>query len=296
MDVTRPALHSPLPALRSPLKVVEAIHAGAGMLAEAGVDGPRLEARLLLAHALHEAAGRLLLDPDRAVPTERYAALLARRAAREPLALIVGRREFWSLEFEVSAATLIPRADSETLIEAALAVHKKRDAVRRVLDLGTGTGCLLLAALSEFPAAWGLGIDRAEAACHLAARNAMRLGLGPRAAFLRADWTAPLAGRFDLVLCNPPYIPSPDIAGLMPEVARHEPRGALDGGADGFDAYVHLIPRLAALLASGGTAILELGIGQAPRLRAMAEAAGFAVTVRADLAGIARALVLRAAA
>ena len=281
--------------LRSPLPVAEAIRDGAAALAEAGIDGPRLEARLLLAEALGEAPARLLLDPARLVETAPYAALLARRAAHEPLALILGRREFWSLEFEVSPATLIPRADSETLVEAALEARPARAGVASVLDLGTGTGCLLLACLSEFPGAWGLGVDRSAAACALAARNAARLGLAGRAGFVCADWDAPLAGRFDLVLSNPPYIESAVIAGLMPEVALHEPRSALDGGVDGMDCTTHVITRLPHLLAPGGVAVIELGVGQARAARHVAVAAGFeAATVRADLGGVARALVLRA--
>ena len=162
-----------------------------------------------------------------------------------------------------------------------------------MLDLGTGTGCLLLAALHEFPAAFGIGIDLVPAAAHLAARNAAALGLADRAAFLVADWAAPLAGQFDLILSNPPYIPTPDLAGLMPEVVGHEPSSALDGGADGLTAYRRIIARLPALLAPGGVAVLELGIGQADDVAALAVAAGLSADVRDDLAGIPRALILR---
>ena len=271
------------------------MRAGAAVLAGAGIASAALESRLLLARALGEAADRLSLDRARTVPTEGFAGLLARRLAHEPLALILGRREFWSLEFEVSAATLIPRPDSETLIEAALAARPGRRSITRVLDLGTGTGCLLLAALSEYPDAWGLGVDRAPAAAALARRNAARLGLADRVAILCADWAAALSGppaRFDLVLCNPPYIPSADIAGLMPDVANHEPAAALDGGADGLDCLRRVLADLPRLLAPGGLGVCEIGIGQDQAALALA-AAGFPeATLRPDLAGIPRALVL----
>ena len=191
----------------------------------------------------------LLRDPARLVDIDGFQALIARRAAREPLALIVGRREFWSLDFAVSPAALVPRPDSETLIEAAVATFVGRTPPCRVLDLGTGTGCLLLAALSEFPAAFGVGVDCSFAAASLAACNAAMLGLADRAAIVCADWTDALGGCFDLILCNPPYIAASHLDGLMPEVACHEPRTALDGGADGYSAYRRLIPGLPRLLA-----------------------------------------------
>jgi release factor glutamine methyltransferase len=269
----------------------EALREGAALLAAAGVDNPRLDARLLLGHAAGLSREALLRDPGQVVDPAPYSALLARRAAREPVALILGRQEFWSLLFAVSAATLIPRADSEAVIEAALAARPDRGRVGRILDLGTGTGCLLLAALTEFPAAWGVGVDRAAEAAALAARNAAALGLAARAVFLCGDWDAALAGRFDLVLSNPPYIPGGDIAGLMPEVARFEPARALDGGADGLDAYRRILAALPRLLAPGGAAVLEIGAGQA---EAVAALAGQTVAFRADLGGIPRAMVVRA--
>lgn len=249
----------------------------AALLTAAGVEDPRREARLILAHA---AATGLDAGP-----------LVARRAAREPMAFITGTRGFWTIDVAVSPDTLIPRPDSETLIEAAIAAFPDRSRVGRILDLGTGTGCLLLAALTEFPIAWGLGIDFSPGAASLARRNATLLGLADRAVFVCADWSAPVRTTFDLILCNPPYIEAAVIPGLMPEVGRHEPRRALDGGQDGLDAYRCLIPAIPALLAPGGVAILELGAGQSAAVTTLAEAAGLVVhAARFDLGGIARAL------
>ncbi len=268
---------------------------GAAVLRAAGIDNPRLEARLLLALALGVPVAALLRDPLTLADPAGYDTLIARRAAHEPLAYILGRREFWSLDFAVSPATLIPRPESETLIEAALVAFASRTPPSRILDLGTGTGCLLLAALHEFHGAFGIGVDRSPQAASLAAGNAAALALADRAAFLCSDWGAPLAARFDLVLCNPPYIPTSDIDGLMPEIAHHEPPGALDGGADGLVAYRRIVASLPALLQPGGVAVLELGVGQAPAVVALAAEAGLAATTRPDLAGIARAVVLQSA-
>ena len=269
-------------------------------LRAAAIDSPRHEARLLLAHAMGCRQEDLLRDPRAAVPpaaAARFGDLLRRRLDHAPVAHLLGEQEFWSLRFAVSAATLIPRADSETLVEAALEAFPDQAAVRRVLDLGTGTGCLLLAALTEVPAATGLGLDRVPAAAALARDNAARLGLAGRARFAAADWAAPIAaaaaGGFDLVLSNPPYIESATIPGLMPEVARHEPASALDGGADGLDAYRAIAAALPGLLAPGGRAILELGQGQQAAVAAIAAAHGLrSLGCRADLGGVARALVL----
>ncbi len=273
-------------------------HAGRQLRA-AGFEAPRLEARLLLAHALGCRTVDLLRDPHTPVPAEaarRFADLLRRRLDHVPAAHLLGCQEFWSLSFVVSPATLVPRADSETLIEAALALFPDPRAVRRVLDLGTGTGCLLLAALAEFPQATGLGVDLVPEAAALARGNARRQGQADRAAFVVADWAAALAGRFDLVLGNPPYVESAAIGGLMPEVARHEPASALDGGADGLDAYRAIVAALPRLLAPGGRVVLELGLGQRPAVERLALAAGLRMFgYRSDLAGIPRALSLGAA-
>lgn len=254
-----------------------------------------MEARLLLAHACGVTPAVLLRDPAAPVDTARFEPLVARREAREPLALILGHREFWSLEFAVSVATLIPRPELETLIEAAVAAFAGRGPPRRVLDLGTGTGCLLLAALSEFPAAFGVGVDRSAETAAMAARNAVALHLADRAHFVCGDWADALDTRFDLVLCNPPYIRTEDLAGLMPEVVRYEPCAALDGGADGFAAWRRLLPALPRLLNPAGVAVLELGAGQVETAVRLARQAGFTAESRPDLAGIPRALVLRAA-
>ena len=271
--------------------VARAIDEGAALLAEI-TETPRLDARLLLAHALGLNRNDLIRDPARAIDDDVYQALLARRVGREPLALIIGRREFWSLEFQVSPATLVPRPDSETLIEAALAAFAGKSEPSRVLDLGTGTGCLLLALLTEFPSAFGVGLDRSPAAAALAKANAARLGLARRSAFVVGDWAAPLAGRFDLIVSNPPYIPSADIPLLMPEVADHEPRSALDGGADGYDAYRNIVADLNNCLTAAGVAVLELGQGQAISVSDIARESGFATSFRLDLAEIPRAIVL----
>ena len=269
--------------------IAEHLAEAAAVLATAGIDAPSREARLLLLHAIGRPAGTLL-DRGEIVAAPALTALVARRAAREPMALITGRQGFWTLDLEVSRDTLIPRADSETLVEAALAA---KPGATSVLDLGTGTGCLLLAVLSALPAAWGLGIDLSPAAAALAARNANTCGLAGRTAFLAGNWASSIAGRFDLVLSNPPYIRTADLAVLMPEVLAHEPARALDGGTDGLAAYRHLATALPALLAPGGMAVLELGIGQHETVPALAVAAGLRVLgLRPDLGGIPRALIL----
>ena len=273
------------------MAIAEAIRHAATRLSDI-TENPRLEARLLLAHALGLSQNDLIRDPHRRVPVAHYHTLLSRRVAREPLARIVGQREFWSMPFQVSAATLIPRADSETLIEAALAAFADRAPPATILDLGTGTGCLLLALLAEFPSAHGIGLDVSAEATAVAERNAQQLGLADRSFFVVSDWTNSVSGRFDLIIANPPYIPAAEIDGLMPEVGQYEPRRALDGGADGYAAYRLILPQLNQNLAPGGTAILEIGHDQASCVAALAREAGLEGSFRPDLATISRAIVL----
>jgi release factor glutamine methyltransferase len=275
------------------IPTVQALAALVAILEAGDIEAPRREARLILAHALGCDAAALFSRAE--VPADAGHAAARRRALHEPLAYITGHREFWSLDLTVSPDTLIPRPDSETLIEAAL--HHRADPaqIRTVLDLGTGTGALLLAAMSAFCHATGLGTDRVAAAAALARGNAQRLGFGARCAFVVADWAAPLVGRFDLILSNPPYIPTPALAALMPDVALYEPVSALDGGTDGFDAYRCVIADLPRLLAPGGIAILEAGIGQATAIAGLAAQAGLAAVSHTDLAGVPRAIVMTAA-
>lgn len=243
--------------------------AAARHLTAAEIPNPRFEARLLLAHALGRDAEALIARPDMPVPAEARVAFehaVGRRAGREPLAIIVGQREFWSLPFRVTADTLIPRPESETLVEAALAFAGRTESPIRVLDLGTGSGCLVLAILHEVPAAWGVGVDRSAAALAVAEKNAETLGLAGRVAFVQGDWGKAIGGRFDIIVSNPPYVADEELAGLAPEVARFEPRQALSGGADGLDAYRACAPDVGRLLAPDGVALLEIGAGQAAQV------------------------------
>jgi len=209
------------------------------------------------------------------------------------MAYILGEREFWSLPLFVGPGVLVPRPETETLVEAALEAFPDRRVPLGILDLGTGSGCLLLALLREYPNASGVGVDRSAEALAHATLNARRHGLADRAHLVHGDWGRGLAGPFELIVANPPYVASGELTELAPEVARYEPRAALDGGADGLDAYRAILPDLPRLLAPAGVACLEIGAGQATALAALAEVAGFRVAVRPDLAGIPRCLVLR---
>lgn len=276
----------------------DALSDAAGRLDAAGIESARLDARLLASKVLGWEQARLLAHPEHSLSPgqcEALGALVARREAREPLAAITGRCEFWSLDFTVTADVLVPRPDSETLVEAALASVENKDAELKILDLGTGTGCLLLALLSELPNARGLGVDVSEAALAVANGNAERLTLGERARFQLSDWDGDVGadadadGGFDLVVSNPPYIADADFPGLDPEVARFEPRLALSGGADGLQCYRALGPGLNRILKSGHRAFLETGATQADEVSRILLAHGLETTcVHKDLAGFLR--------
>ena len=270
---------------------------GAARLGAAGIDTARLDARLLLAAATGGTAEQIVARPEQALSpreADEFATLIRRRAAREPLAQLVGRREFWSLDFATTRDTLTPRPDTETVVETALRLFPDRAAPLRLLDLGTGTGCLLVALLSEYRAATGIGTDLSALAAEVARRNVAAHRLQDRATIAIGHWDEPAEGRFDLIVSNPPYIATAELERLEPEVAVFEPRLALEGGVDGLDAYRALAPRLARRLADAGFAILELGLGQAFEVAGLCASAGLQVHGRAcDLAGRDRCVVVK---
>ncbi|NQV85217.1 MAG: peptide chain release factor N(5)-glutamine methyltransferase [Rhodospirillales bacterium] len=261
-------------------------------LTAAGIDSARLDARLLAARALGWDAGQVVARPDHTLTPEQgriLDALFGRREAREPMSIILGCVEFWSLDFTVTPDVLAPRPDSETLVEAVLAHVEDKDSTPTIVDFGTGSGCLLLALLHELSNARGVGVDISEAAIAVAEGNAQRLHLDGRARFQVSDWDAQVEGQFDLVIANPPYIAESDFLDIAPEVARFEPRLALSGGMDGLDCYRALAPALNRRLASQGRAFVEIGADQAETVADVLGNAGLVVkTVHQDLAGRSR--------
>jgi release factor glutamine methyltransferase len=262
---------------------------------------PDLDARLLVGHAIGCAAGEVVLR-DAALVTpalERIALdLAAARIAGAPVARLLGEKEFWSLPLRLSAETLVPRPETEALVEAALmAVDTagRREEPLTILDLGTGSGAILLAMLSALPMATGIGVDIAEGGVRMARENAERLGLGGRGRFVVGDWAAAIGGRFDIVVSNPPYIGTAEIAGLPVEVRDHDPHIALDGGEDGLAAYAAIFASLDALLAPSGIALVEVGSGQAGDVAEMARRGGYTARIDRDLAGIERVVKLQRA-
>nr|WP_283091900.1 peptide chain release factor N(5)-glutamine methyltransferase [Magnetospirillum sulfuroxidans] len=258
----------------------------------AGIDTARLDARLLVAEALAVEPGRLISHPEIIPDPQQQTAIegmAARRENREPISHILGRRGFWTLDLRVTADTLDPRPDTETLVAGMLERLVDHAAPLRLLDFGTGSGCILLALLSELPQASGLGIDQSAAALAVAAENAANTGLAARASFQCGNWGQGLSGQFDVIVSNPPYIPDGEIDGLAPEVSRHEPRSALAGGGDGLECYRALAPHIVRLLAPGGVVGVEVGAGQADDVAALFTAAGLSSPrVAPDLSGIGR--------
>jgi len=266
----------------------------------AGIDTPALDARLLVGHALSLDHTALALQGTRSLTAserDAIAALAARRLNGEPVARILGVKEFWSLPFALSSATLVPRPDTETVVQAALeaAGERGKQEPLRIADLGTGTGAILLALLHEWPKATGLGTDIDPQAIDIAQKNAQALGLAARAQFVLAGFEQDLGETFDVVVSNPPYIPTRDIAALDREVREHDPLRALDGGADGLDAYRAIARRAPHLLRDRGLLVLEIGIGQAADVEAILTGGGGleCAAIRPDLSGIARALTFR---
>ena len=278
-----------------PVTLNQAFVGAAAVLREAGIATPELDARLLLCHAAglsHEAYVAGAGGPVQPATLARFGTAIDRRLKREPVARITGTREFYGRGFTIAPPALDPRPDTETLIEAALAVVERRgwrDRTLSLLDLGTGTGCILVTLLAELPRAQGLGTDLSPSALALAAANAVRLGVGSRAAFMAADWLDGIAGKFDLVLSNPPYLASGEISGLAPEVAAYDPMLALDGGPDGLDAYRRIAAGAPAVLAEGGRLLVEIGAGQAAQVSDIFRAAGLKLdpsqAISRDLAG-----------
>lgn len=278
----------------APISLGLLIEEGAELLKAAEIEDARREAQLLIAAALQKSMTQIfMMDKNTLVDPVVIRQYFARRAQREPFAYIIKEQGFWSLDLEVSPATLIPRADSEALIEVLLKLLPDKKAPYRFLDLGTGTGCLLLAALSEYPNAFGVGIDIIPQAAALASKNAQRCQLQDRAVFMAGHWADSIQGQFDVILSNPPYIRKHELLELMPEVQNYEPMSALDGGRDGLDAYRYICHQTVDLLSDKGILILELGIKQDQEIAQFALSKGLNVVQKQqDLNGCIRALVL----
>ena len=275
----------------------------AARLKRDAIDSAELDARILVGAALGLDLTGLIAAAARPVVAEEAARLedfARRRLAGEPVARIIGFKEFWGLPLQLSPATLVPRPDTETVVELALEMWdgKRGRAHRpRIADIGTGSGAILMALLSELPEAFGVGTDISPAALHTASSNAADLGFSLRAAFVACDYAAALSGGFDLIVSNPPYIRSAEIASLAREVRGYDPLRALDGGADGLDAYRRLIPQSAALLAPGGSLVLEVGLGQNGQIQGLMAVAGLTLEspAKSDLSGVPRAVAGRKA-
>jgi len=264
-------------------------------LEAAGVDTPVLDARLLLEAGAGVSRLEIVTDPRREMSdaqVDAVNALTKRREAREPVSHIVGHKHFWTLDLDVNADVLTPRPETEFVVEAGLQATLPANAAHRILDLGAGSGAIILALLKDRPNATGVAVDISERALDVVRKNAVKLGVADRLEIRQNDWAKDLDERFDLVVSNPPYIRTSDIEGLAPEVSRFEPHLALDGGEDGFVAYRIIAAALPRLLKAGGTFALEVGLGQAEGVKALVEAEGLiAEEPRRDLAGIPRVVV-----
>lgn len=276
--------------------VAEFLNDAARILKDAGNQDPRREARLLLAEVSGLAPALLIAYPERELADpDKVMAAVHRRAAGEPVSRILGKRAFWKDEFLIGPDTLDPRPDTETVIEEVIDRMSDRAMVRRILDLGVGSGCLLLSLLREFPAARGFGVDINAGAIAATRANAQALHLDERVDATVGNWFDGVSGEFDIIVSNPPYIPSADIADLDREVREHDPVRALDGGADGLDCYRTIIPAARRHLAPGGLLAVEVGVGQAQAVSSFCVNEGLAhILVRRDLAGIERCVSARA--
>ena len=278
----------------SDMTLRQATTVGAQVLNTAGIEDALSDAKLLLSHVIGGDRLKLTVDAGRILKASEltdYLKLIDQRKERKPVSRIIGRKEFWSLEFEVSEAVLDPRPDSETLISAALAQMPIKNGSYMVADFGTGSGCLLLTILMERPGTWGLGLDYSYASVLQARTNARNLEVYDRAQFVVGDWGETLSGSFDLILTNPPYIASAEVKHLAPEVRDYAPKLSLDGGKDGLSAYRVVAPQLHRLLKANGSAMLECGFRQASQVSSILKAAGLRVfQTHCDLAGIDRCL------
>tara|TARA_B100000676_G_scaffold313514_1_gene395921 strand:+ start:12211 stop:13071 length:861 start_codon:yes stop_codon:yes gene_type:complete len=278
-----------------PITIGEYVSRAADRLKAAQIESPRRDARLLFAYVTGKTVEWIVAHNDEAAEEfSEFENVLRRREAREPLSHILGKREFWSLSFKVNASVLDPRPDSEIVVSAVLGKYPESGRALQIADLGTGTGCLLLSILSERPTAEGMGVDISESALSIARKNALRFGLSARATFVQSDWDSALDKTFDVVLSNPPYIPTAEIEGLAPEITLYEPRCAIDGGADGLVAYRQIADALPRILKPNGLVALEIGQGQEGSVPEILRDSGIqAVSLEKDLAGIPRCVLGR---
>ncbi len=292
-EISRPSQYQvPIPA--KPITLRDALAMGAQVLTDASIPSAPLDARLLLLHATGYSNEAIILNPEQVLAENvlyQYLQLVARRASHEPIAYILQKKSFWSLDFHVTRDTLIPRPDSETLIELSLECIKDRSKLAHIVDLGTGSGCLLLSLLSELPQGNGTGIDSSAKALEVALRNTKDLGFEHRTTFIESNWCEKLDRKADIIISNPPYIAPDEMPQLQKSVAAYEPHSALCDGVDGLDAYRAIAGQAKHHLNPNGFCVVELGFGQAKAVRSLFQSEGWNVTtIKRDLAGVERAL------